>query len=117
MVEITVKQDNLIVEVKGLHSFFALKKKMVFPLTHVRGITADAGIYQSELLKGIRSPGTQIPGLKAGTYYSDGQKSFWDVHRSQNVVVIELSDEEYDRLIVEVKDVQATTELVESSLR
>jgi hypothetical protein len=58
-------------------------------------------------------PGSNIPGvLTAGTFYQDGQRVFWDVHNPDNTIVIELRDERYNELIVEVADSQAAVELI-----
>lgn len=66
---------------------------------------------------GLRIPGTNIPGvLTAGTFYQDGKRVFWDVHNPDNTVVIELKDERYNELIVEVADPKAAMELVKAAL-
>jgi hypothetical protein len=62
-------------------------------------------------------PGTNIPGvLTAGTFYHDGKRVFWDVHNPDNTVVIELRDERYNELIIEVEDPQAAVEMVNGAL-
>ena len=40
----------------------------------------------------------------AGTFYQHGQRVFWDVHDLAKSIIIELHDEEYSELIVEVND-------------
>lgn len=67
--------------------------------------------------KGIRSPGTHIPGvITAGTFYIDGERIFWDVHDPARAVVIELHDERYARLIVQVAGPRATVTLIEAAI-
>lgn len=62
-------------------------------------------------------PGTNIPGvLTAGTFYQDGKRIFWDVHHPEKTVVLELRDERYNELIVEVADPNATVEMVRAAL-
>jgi len=57
------------------------------------------------LWKGIRAPGTHVPGvIIAGTYYKKGQRIFWDVKDPKKAIVIDLADERYNQLIVEVED-------------
>ena len=66
---------------------------------------------------GIKLPGTNVPGvLTAGTFYQDGRRVFWDVHDPDNTVVIELKDERYNELIVEVADPNAAVALVKAAL-
>jgi hypothetical protein len=62
-------------------------------------------------------PGTSIPGvIRAGTFYEDGKRVFWDVHKAENTVVIELHDERYNELVVEVAEPKAAVELVKAAL-
>ncbi len=54
--------------------------------------------------------------LTAGTFYQDGKRVFWDVHHPEKVVVIDLKDERYQQLIVEVADPEVSVEMVRSVL-
>ncbi len=116
MVEVTIQGTQLEVEVKGLHKLLALKSRVTVPLEKVRGARPDpfaaAGFW-----KGVRMPGTHIPGLiVAGTFYHQRQKTFWDVRRPEKAIVIELDGAKYDRLVVEVDDPQRTANLIENAL-
>jgi hypothetical protein len=58
-----------------------------------------------------------VPGvITDGTFYQDGKRVFWDVHHPEKTIVIDLHDEQYNQLIVEVSDPQAAVELIQSSL-
>ena len=62
-------------------------------------------------------PGTNIPGvLTAGTFYQDGKRVFWDVHNPGKTVVLDLRDERYNELIVEVADPSAAVAMVKAAL-
>jgi hypothetical protein len=62
-------------------------------------------------------PGTSIPGvITAGTFYHQGKRVFWDVHNPDRTVVIELRDEDYNELIVEVADPSAAIEVIQAAL-
>ncbi|MEV0535554.1 hypothetical protein [Kitasatospora sp. NPDC050463] len=112
MANVSIDGDNLIVEIEGLDKLWALKSRLVIPLANVRGATADPGI--SREAKGLRAPGTHFPGvITAGTFHIDGERVFWDVHDATKAVVIELADERYARLVVEVSDPRATVALIE----
>jgi len=108
MVEIDIRGGTLHLEVKGMDKLWALKSSLDVPLAHVRGVRRDPEIARG-WYKGLRAPGMHIPGvIAAGTFYRDGKRVFWDVHRAENTLVIELADERYDALIVEVADPDAT---------
>jgi hypothetical protein len=115
MAEVRIDGADLVVEMSGLDKLWALKSSLTIPLTNVRGATIDPGIVNEE--KGIRAPGTHVPGvITAGTFHLDGEKVFWDVRDPSKAVVIELRDEQYARLVVQVSDPRATVELIEKSL-
>ena len=94
----------------------ALKSSLEIPLQHVAAIRADPSIARG-WWHGIKMPGTNIPGvITAGTFYRDGKRVFWDVHHPDNTVVIDLHDERYNQLIVEVADPNAAVAMVQAVL-
>src|ERR1039458_6578746 len=116
MVDLSIANGNLELHVRGADQLWALKSSLEIPLRHIAGIRADPSVAHG-WWHGIRLPGTNIPGvLTAGTFYQHGKRVFWDVHNPENTVVIELRDERYDELIVEVADPQLTVEQVRAAL-
>jgi hypothetical protein len=108
---VTITDGELVVEPEGLHQLWGFKRRIRVPLAHVRGATADPGIAGEP--KGLRAPGLQVPGgATIGTFHRDGAKHFWDVGRGGRAVVIELVDDEWARLVVEVADPRATVDAV-----
>lgn len=64
----------------------------------------------------MRMGGTNVPGvITAGTFYQHGQRVFWDIHRPEHTIVIELHDERYNELIVEVGDPEVAVELIRNA--
>ena len=114
MATISVQGQDLVVEMNGLDKLWSLKSKLTIPLAHVRGATVDPGILGEP--KGIRAPGTHLPGvITAGTFHQDGEKVFWAVRDALKAVVVELADEQYTRLVVEVDDPRAVVAMVEQA--
>lgn len=61
--------------------------------------------------------GTNLPGvITAGTFYQDGERVFWDVHHPEKTIVIDLDDERYNELIVEVDDPEEAVKLIQTAL-
>jgi hypothetical protein len=117
MVDLSISGGNLVLHVRGADKLWAFKSSLEIPLAHIAEIRADPAIAHGRW-HGLRMPGTNIPGvLTAGTFYQDGKRVFWDVHNPENTVVIELKDERYNQLIVEVADPKAAVELVKAGLR
>ena len=115
MVELSVTDGKLILHVLGTDKLWALRSSLEIPLTHISGVRADPSVAKG-WYHGIRLPGTNIPGvITAGTFYQHGQRVFWDVHHPENTIVIELRDERYTELIVEVSDPQVAVEFIEAA--
>ena len=116
MVDLSISGGNLLLHVRGADKLWAFKSSLEIPLAHVAEVRADPAIAHA-WWHGIRMPGTSIPGvLTAGTFYHDGKRVFGDVHNPDQTVVIELKDERYNELIVEVADPKAAVELVKAAL-
>ena len=117
MVDITIKNNLLILEVEGLDKLWTLKSRLEIPLAHINGVRADTKNIR-EWWRGVKVSGARIPGvIKAGTFYQNGQRIFWDIQHPENGIVIELTDERYKELIIEVDNpdkaiaqIQAATE-------
>ncbi len=115
MARVTIEGGELRVELDGMHKVWALKNSISVPLTHVRGATM-ASPDTAARPKGVRARGTHIPGVFAGgTWHTDGEKVFWDVRDASKAVVIELLDESYARLILDVDDPMGTVDLIDGS--
>lgn len=116
MVELHIAGAALALHVKGADQLWAFKSSLEIPLEHIAGIRADPSVAHG-WFHGIKMPGTNIPGvLTAGTFYHHGRRVFWDVHHPDKTIVIELKDDRYDELIVEVADPAAAVEMVQSAL-
>jgi hypothetical protein len=115
MVTISIDGDNLMVVVSGIGKVLALRSELTVPLKHV--VSAKLDPKATSLPKGLKGPGTRVPGLiYAGTFHKDGEKVFWDVRKSDCAIVIELKNEDFKQLVVEVKDPKATLQLINSHI-
>jgi hypothetical protein len=58
-----------------------------------------------------------VPGvIVAGTFHSQGDRVFWDVHDPAKAVVIHLADERYARLVIGLEDPAATVTAIRRAL-
>jgi hypothetical protein len=112
MVEIAVEEGKLKIHVKGGDQLWAFKSTLEISLAHIAGVRADPTVAEA-WWKGFKLIGTDLPGvIAAGTFYQHGKKVFWDVHHAENTIVLELHDERYDELIVEVADPTAAVQMI-----
>lgn len=101
---LTINNENLQIELTFLEQFFAVRfrKNLEIPLAHIKQVTTAK---PQSSWKDLRAPGTSIPGvIGAGTFYTDRGKEFWYVIKDRNYLVIELKDESYQRIILNVDD-------------
>lgn len=96
--------DRMVVIVpQGLDKLWTVKANLKIPFEKIKGATIDDGILKE--LKGFRAPGTSILGVYyAGTFYINGEKTFFNIKRSSEAVVIQLDNYDYDRVIIGVEN-------------
>lgn len=110
MVSVTLKEENFIFEIKGLHKIWAMESKIIVPKANILRVHQEQDDFT--FWKGFRMPGTEIPGLiAAGTFYKKG-RNFWDVMNKKNALIIELKDQYFKKLIVEVENPIETLNLL-----
>ena len=116
MVALTIAEGKLTLHVRGADKLWAFKSSLEIPLVHIAGVRADPEAARS-WYHGIRMSGTNLPGvITAGTFYQDGKRVFWDVHHPEKTIVIDLHDERYNELVVEVDDPVAAVRLIQNAL-
>lgn len=104
MVDIRIEGDRAVFEVEGWDKMWALKSRLEIPLAHIKGARAD-----DEAAKGwwhgVKLGGSDLPGvITAGTFYKKGRLVFFDVHKPEQTIVVDLDHEHYDQLILQVRD-------------
>jgi hypothetical protein len=114
---VEIEGDLLLVNIQGSDKLWALKSRMELPLANVVG-AAPATAEAQEWLHGLRLGGTHVPGvISAGRFYSDGKWVFWDVHDSDKAIAIELRDERYSKLVIEVDDPDQEIQRIREGVR
>ena len=114
--DLSIPEGKLMLHVRGADKLWALKSSLEIPLVHIAGVRADPAAAHG-WYHGIRMPGTNVPGvITAGTFYQEGKRGFWDVHHPEKTIVIDLRDERYSELVVEVADPEAAVKLIQTAL-
>jgi hypothetical protein len=114
--EVEISRGSLIVRVKGVHKVLALKSRVVVPLEHV---VSTAPVVDEEIVWG---PGfgsnTRIPRvMRAGSVFKkSGESAFIVVHDSKKAIMIRLRDEDYDLLVIEVRDPAAAVATIQEAI-
>jgi hypothetical protein len=115
MAKINIRNGNLEVSMDFLETIQALQGSFTIPLANVRGATEDPSFISSGL--GIRSPGTGLPGVIAkGTFRKRGEKTLTIWHKNQEIVVVELANSKWDRLVLGCSDAKALVATINKAL-
>ncbi|MBC3761919.1 hypothetical protein ACUN7V_03430 [Quadrisphaera oryzae] len=119
MARIRVSDGQLEVRLTGLDALWSLRRRLVVPLSAVRGATADPGAAAEP--KGVRAPGLHLPGVAAvGTFHRGGDKTLYAVHSGRRTVVVQLEPGAdtagFARAVVEVPDPRAAVDDVNRAL-
>jgi hypothetical protein len=116
MVELEIANNKLVIHVKGADKLWAFRSTLEIPLAHIAGVRTDPAIADG-WWKGFRLLGTNLPGvIAAGTFYQHGKTIFWDVHQGEKAIILDLHDERYDELIVEVEDTAAAVKMIHDAV-
>lgn len=113
MVTITKNTTETIFEINGIHKFLALRGELKIPNSHI--LKAYIDINEVNNWHGTRALGSYIPHLlKAGTFYNDVDSSvvFMDIVNVDNTIIIELKDETYKKMIIEVANPSEAIEIL-----
>jgi hypothetical protein len=105
MATVDVQGENVIVRLSPIEKLGALHGDVTVPRPSVRAVEVTTQPFVE--LRGIRAPGTGLPGVIAlGTWRRGrGKKDFVAVYRGRPAVVLDLDDRgPYDRLIISVDD-------------
>ena len=101
MNKISLNNEQVTISISGWDKWLSLKSQISFPKSSILKVdTYDDKISPPWL----KNPGTAIPGvIIAGTYQNfKGRKEFWCTHFSGNTIVIDLTQEKYNRVVCDL---------------
>jgi hypothetical protein len=115
MASLIVDGADLVVKMSDLEKVEAVHVDIHVPIAAVHMVRAVADAWPE--LRGIRAPGTGLPGVIAvGTRRGSFGKDFAAVHGRGPAVVVELEGAAYARLIVTTPDADSVAAAIRSHL-
>lgn len=103
MVTVEISGENVKIKVIGIHRLWALKREIMFMKKNIVQIKITDKSLRPPFL---RMPGTYIPKLiAAGTFYWKKRKEFWDTDFKKEAIEIDLKNEKYTKIVVNVLNV------------
>lgn len=116
MAEVSIDESTLTINIEGWDRVWSLKSRLDIPLEHVRDARVDPDVKLG--WKRLKLAGVHLPGIiAAGTFYKIGGLVFWDVHDPEQAITIDLADESYQRLVIQVDDPEATVARIQDALK
>lgn len=116
MVDVRLDGDRMVFEVEGWDKILALKSRLEIPLGHIKSARADDDAARG-WWHGVRLGGADLPGvITAGTFYRKGRLVFFDTHKPENTIVVDLEHEHYDQLVLQVRDPQAAVRSITEAI-
>ncbi len=111
------RQHKLILQVEAIEKLWVLNSHMEIPLAHVRGASINPEVasklpYQRQDVGDVEWQGS----VTAGTFYQQGNRVFWDVSDPARAVVIQLKDDRYAELVVQVEDPEDTVKQINQAV-
>ena len=113
MAELHVRGNELVVELSELEKLGALHRDVHVPLAGVRTVRVAEDPWPE--LRGIRAPGTGVPGLIALGSRRGAGHDFTAVYEHRPAVVVELEGADFDRLVISASDAGATAAVIRAA--
>lgn len=115
MATISIEDGTLNVILSFWEKVGGLSGNISVPLSHVRGATNDPTFIKNGL--GLRLPGSAFPGLLyEGHYRKKGDRMFASWRKGEQIVVIELEGQKWDRLVIGCSDANALAQSINNAL-
>jgi hypothetical protein len=117
MARVKIENGQLVITVKGIRKFFAMKSEISVPLAHVEDVST--GLAWKDLPKILEKRiGTNANQLYyGGRFRQDGDNVFYDLLRKEDAVVITLKNEDYKRLVIGAENPEETVTLIQQALK
>jgi hypothetical protein len=115
-VTLSLVASQLNIRLKGASRFLSFKGRLAVPLAHIVAAHVMPRKVAMKSRGWFRFPGTSSPGITSGSYRGKGEWQFWDVRLAKEVLAIDLRDERYSRLVLQVPDPATEAQKINDAL-
>ena len=115
MVKVDIDKEKVLIEIEGAQRFLALKNKIEILTSKIEGVsTEDVDPPWIAGRIGTHMP----PWFWAGTFWTlDRKKRFYYVRNKDKCITLNLKDQDYDQVIIEVDDKEAIADEIKKVLK
>lgn len=112
MVTISKSKDKFIFKISPWHQLWSFKTKIIVTQRDIINVYQDAS--ELKKWKGFRV-GTELPGIiTAATFSWKNKRNFWDVIKNKNTIIVELQNNIFNKLYIEVANPQEAIKLLKN---
>jgi hypothetical protein len=108
-VRVAVHDDELVVSLAGWDAWWALKRSIDVPMASVRSVEVWDDPF-ADAWRGLRLPGTSVPGYRAGSYRRREEWRFYVVRAGHSALTLDLANHRYSKIIVRTEAPEADRE-------
>lgn len=106
--DIQVRNGQFEVRPRGAFRLWACRRRVSVPLSCIRAVTVTS---REQIPIGRRLIGTSVQGvLTAGVFGVGSERSFWLVRKGAVVLLVDLHDASYRRIVVELAEAKAVAD-------
>jgi hypothetical protein len=114
---IDIGATHLTVTLRGFDVVWAVRRRVSVPLEHVTGARVDPHVASHGPWLGAGQTDALLDyAVAAGPMLVHGRHEFWDVHHPERAVSIDLVDEPFARLVLEVADPEAVVGAINAAV-
>ena len=107
--------QTLVVKIGGIDRFLSFTNQIGLPISHVTNASLE-NAEAREVFHGIKAPGMHLGSTSVGSFHKHEGWIFFDVHNPDKAITINLTDEHYKRLVIEVDDPTATIDTINGAI-
>ena len=108
MVDVVLNGQGVTFKIKGFHKVLAMRGSIEVPLNHIVSVAASSWGEALSWEPGARVSGVHSPsGYATGTFRRGNDLYFVDTKDVASTISVELKDEEFHKLVIQVQDPQA----------
>lgn len=115
MVEVSIDGDRAVFHIAGANGCWSFKTSFDIPLASIRGVSRDAA-RAADRFSSLKLAGTGVPYVFRAGRYERGDLGLWGAPHPEHAVIIELDDDRYSELVVEVAAPSEVVALLEGAL-
>ena len=102
MAHLLITDDTVTIDMSRGERFEAVHGDQTFPRSAISGVRTVSDCVAE--VHGLKSAGTELPGIRVGSWHDGGRVTFAVCHGHNPGIVIDLANTKYDRVVLTVEN-------------